>query len=73
MRGHVFQLPLAEPGIRAHMHRLGVGHKSSCKPVYGGDIGIPGPRGILPALYGPRYRQRDTPDCHAVMPARRFG
>lgn len=32
MLADVLQTALTDPGIRAHMHRLGMGHKSSCKP-----------------------------------------
>ena len=73
MLADVLQTALPDPGIRAHMHRLGVGHKSSCKPGVRAISEFRVPGGILPALFGPRNRQRDTLNCHAVMPVRRFG
>ena len=61
MRRDIFQAALSDPGIRTHMHRLGGGHKSSykagCVRVIS-EFRVPG--AIIPALYGPRNRQRGT-------------
>lgn len=60
MLANVLQAALAEPGVRANMHRLGTGHKSSSIGMRR-RYGIPGYKEVysLPCK-GPRYRQRDV-------------